>query len=88
MELATARKLIKKLENKAAEKQTAIQQAERYYANQNDILFKKETRTDKTTTPCELQTIAYRMRGMVYLSTKKRVTWQVIRQPLTWDVTT
>lgn len=51
MELATARKLIKKLENKAAEKQSAIQQAERYYANQNDILFKKETRTDKNDNP-------------------------------------
>lgn len=51
MELATARKLIKKLENKAAEKQAAIQQAERYYANQNDILFKKDTRTDKNDNP-------------------------------------
>lgn len=51
MELATARKLIKKLENKAAEKQAAIQLAERYYANQNDILFKKDTRTDKNDNP-------------------------------------
>lgn len=84
MELRTARKLIKKLESKAAEKQATIQQAERYYANQNDILFKKDTRTDKNDNP--LRTADNRLSHAWYSLLVDQKASYVAGYPPTFDV--